>query len=68
MDHKSITAYMTANTATPSSHRGPWFPSGANKLSELAEKDERSCRLHEEMVQDVIEGAWTVFNGKNCTE
>ena len=68
VDHKSITAYMIGEHGN--AQFAPWsvVSFGANKLSELAEKDERFRFDHEEMVQDVIEGAWTVFNGKNCTE
>ncbi len=68
IDHKSITAYMIGEHGAQ--QFAPWsqVSFGSHKLSELAGKDKRFQFSGEEMIKATIDGAWTVFDGKDCTE
>lgn len=68
IDHKSITAYMIGEHGN--AQFAPWSQVffGTHPLDEMAEKDERFRFDRDGMIQATIDGAWTVFAGKGCTE
>lgn len=68
VDHKSITAYMIGEHGN--SQFAPWsqVSFGGRSLESLAEKDERFQFDRDGMIQATVDGAWTVFAGKGCTE
>ena len=68
IDHKSITAYMIGEHGN--SQFAPWsqVAFGSHKLDELAAEDERFRFDRDAMIKETVDGAWTVFAGKSCTE
>lgn len=68
IDQKSITAYMIGEHGNE--QFAPWslVSFGGRKLSDLEKTDARFQFDHDDMIQQVIDGAWTVFAGKDCTE
>jgi L-lactate dehydrogenase len=48
----------------------PWsqVAFGSHKLEELVAEDERFRFDRDAMIQETVDGAWTVFAGKGCTE